>query len=128
MTTEPFKGDFMEAIREAYGEETMNKAKLPKFFTCGGKPYDIPMGWDTIHDGKIRKGDRAFIGGGDTSRFLTEKETFNLVGSSAKGRICIIRKMTKEQIKQVIEEAIETKIIRMNKGEFLKIIKKFLGE
>jgi len=128
MTIEPFKCDFMEAIREATGKEMMNKAKLPKFFICGGKSYDIPMGWNAIHDGKIRKGDRAFIGGGDVNRFLTEKETANLVGSSAKGRICIIRKMTKEQIEQVIEEAIETKIIRMNKDEFLKIIKTFLEE
>lgn len=145
MTSTSFKGDFMEAIKEAYGEATMHKvmevigedgmlrektskAELPKFFIHSGKAIDIPSGWNIVETGKILKGDRAYAGSAETGKFINEASTLSLIGGSVKDRICIIRKMTKEEIDEYIKETIEEIATRMDKDEFLKAIKIFLGE
>lgn len=140
MITKPEYIDFMKEIKEFYKEiekagtmitdeygKPIMKAELQKIFVHRGKLYDIPLGWDVIKTGKIQIGDRAFIGG-DKSRFLPEEETLKLVGSSAKDRICIIRKMTKKEIKQATEKPVKKEIIRIDKSSFLKAIKEFIGE
>lgn len=145
MTTTAFKGDFMEAIKEAYGEKTMEKvmevigedgmlkekiseAELPKFFIHSGKAIDIPSGWNIVETGKILKGDRAYAGSAEAGKFMNEASTLALIGCSVKDRICIIRRMTKEEIDGCIKKAIEEIVTRMDKDEFLKAIKMFLGE
>ena len=118
----------MEAIKEGYSEAAKTyKAELPKFFTHKGIAYDIPLGWDIVKTGNVLEGDRAFLGG-DRCIFLNIDGSSFLAGGSVKDRICIIRKMTAKEIDQKMKEAIEEIVAKMDKDEFLKAIKKFLGE
>ena len=105
-----FEGDFMEAIKEAYGEATMHKImevigedgmlkekrpkiELPKFFIHSGKAIDIPSGWNIVKTGKILKDDRAYAGSAESGEFMSKNQTASLIGCTVKDRICIISRI-----------------------------------
>ena len=100
----------MLTVDRRTGLPVITKAELQKIFVHNGVPHDIPLGWDVIKTGNIRKGDRAFAG-----QFLTEEETYHIAGDAVKNRICIIRKMTKKEVEQSIKEIIkkEKESVRM---------------